>query len=141
MAARMWRVALAVLGAFGLAVSGGCGSRQSQPEFIYGVPSVVSIEVAVSDGTPARVNAVVRGVVRDACTHIDSVRQSLDGDVFSLRLTTRRALADTCGDAETPFEATIPLVVRGLQPGVYEVDAGGVSATFYYQREGSAPQL
>ncbi|MCX6100994.1 MAG: hypothetical protein NTV92_06190 [Candidatus Bipolaricaulota bacterium] len=136
----MWRVALAVLGAFGLAVSGGCGSRQSQPEFIYGVPSVVSIEVTVSDGTPARVNAVVRGVVRDACTHIDS-RQSLDGDIFSLRLTTRRALADTFGDAETPLEATTPLVVRGLQPGVYEVDAGGVSATFYYQREGSAPQL
>ncbi len=141
MAAKAGRVVLAVLGALGLAFSGGCGSRQSQPEFIYGVPKVVSVEVTVSDGVPARVNAVVRGVVHDACTHIDSVRQSLDADVFLLRLTTRRALADTCSDAETAFEATIPLVVRGLQPGAYTVDAGGVSASFYYQREGAAPQL
>jgi inhibitor of cysteine peptidase len=141
MAARAWRVALAVLGALGLAFSGGCGSRQSQPEFIYGVPNVVSIEVVISDGTPARVSAVVRGEVHDACTHIASVRQSLEGKVFLLRLTTRRALADTCSDAAQAFEATIPLVVRGLQPGPYEVDAGDVSATFYYQREGAAPQL
>jgi inhibitor of cysteine peptidase len=141
MAAKAGRVVLAVLGALGLAFSGGCGSRQSQPEFIYGMPNVVSIEVIVGDGTPARVTAVVRGLVSDECTKIYTIRQSLTGKTFLLQLSTRRPLTQACTTGTFAFEAPIPLVVRGLQPGAYEVDAGGVSATFYYQREGSAPQL
>ena len=139
--ARSWRIAAAVVGTLGLALSGGCGARRSEPQYLYGVPNVEAIEVTIGGGSTVRVNAVVRGTVRDLCTRINSVRQSLDGSDFSLTLTTRRALADVCADVETPFEATIPLVVRGLEPGSYTVTAGDVSTPFEYERGGMAPQL
>lgn len=107
-----------------------CASREAPPQFIFGLAQVLTIEVNVDLGSQARANAVVRGIVRDSCTRIDSVRQSLEGRIFSLTLTTRRAIsADQCRDDEVPFEATVPLVIRGLPPGEYTVTAGSASAT------------
>jgi len=139
--ARAWRIAAAVLGTLGLVFVGGCATRHSEPEYLYGVPEVWSLDVTVSDETPARADVIVRGAVRDACTQIYSVRQSFDEGVFSLTLTTRRSLSGACADAETPFEKTVPLLVRGLETGEYTVVAGDASTTFLFRREGTAPQL
>jgi hypothetical protein len=132
---------LLALGALGLGLCFGCESRQRQPEYIYGVPNVTAIEVTVSQGMPARVSAVIRGTVRDPCTRIGSVTQELEGRVFTLSLTTRRALEDTCTDVETPFEATIPLVERGLETGDYTAVAGEISTVFFFRRTGTVPDL
>ncbi len=141
MLGRAWRVALLVLCALGFGLCVGCETRQKQPQYIYGVPNVEAVEVTVSQGAPTRVEAVVRGTVRDPCTRIASVKQDLEGKVFTLSLTTRRALDDTCTDAETPFEATIPLVERGLEPGEYTVIAGEVSTLFFFRRSGAVPDI
>ncbi len=142
MARRLLRITLVFLGAAGLLLVLGCGSRQAQPEFIFGVAQVERIEVSIDHGVPGRASAVVRGKLRDSCTRIDSIKQSLEGHVFSLTLTTRRAIAaQECPDAEVPFEVTVPLVVRGLHPGEYAVTSGGASATFLFNQAGMAPQL
>jgi len=142
MARRLLRITLVSLGAAGLLLVLGCGSRQAQPEFIFGVAQVERIEVSIDHGVPGRASAVVRGKLRDSCTRIDSIKQSLEGHVFSLTLTTRRAIAaQECPDVEVPFEATVPLVVRGLHPGAYVVTSGGASATFVFNQTGTAPQL
>lgn len=138
--ARYWRVGVAILGLLGLGLAGGCGTRQTEPEFIFGVPSVDSVEVVLPQGTETRVTVVVRGTVRDPCTRISSVKQSLVGRVLTIALTTRRALADSCLDSETPFEATVPLVERGLQAGLYTVECGDVSAPFLFRSNGG-PEL
>ncbi len=142
--ASVWRVCAAAFGLVSLGVAAcllaaGCSARQSSPEYIYGIPNVESVEVVLAPGTPIHFVAVVRGTVRDPCTRIGAVKQALEGRVVTLSLTTRRALADSCSDAETPFEATVPLMERGMQPGEYTVTAGGVSTTFLYRR--GAPEL
>ncbi len=124
-----------------LVLASGCTARTSEPKYLYGVPDVRSVDVAMVEGTSGRASVVVRGVVRDACTRIESVKQTRDGHEFVLILTTRRLLADPCSDEDTPFETTVPLIVRGLGSGEYVVTAGDVSATFYYRREGVAPSM
>jgi hypothetical protein len=142
MARRLLRITLVSVGAAGLLLALGCGSRQAQPEFIFGVAQVERIEMSVDRGVPGRASAIVRGKLRDSCTRIDSIKQSLEGHVFSLTLTTRRAIAaQECPDVEMPFEATVPLVVRGLHPGEYVVTSGGASATFVFNQMGTAPEL
>jgi hypothetical protein len=142
MACRLLRITFVALGAAGLLLVLGCGSRQAQPEYIFGVAQVERIEVSIDHGVPGRASAVVRGKLRDSCTQIDSIKQSLVDHVFSLTLTTRRAIAaQECPDAEVPFEATVPLVVRGLHAGEYTVASGGVSATFLFKQTETAPQL
>lgn len=142
MARRLLRITLVSLGSAGLLLVLGCGSRQTQPEFLFSVAQVERIEMSIDRGMPGRASAVVRGKLRDSCTRIDSIKQSLEGHVFSLTLTTRRAIAaQACPDVEVPFEATVPLVVRGLPPGEYTVAAGGASTTFLFNQAGTAPQL
>jgi hypothetical protein len=142
MARRLLQITLVFVGAAGLLLVFGCGSRQAQPEFIFSVAQVERIEVSIDRGMSGRASAVVRGKLRDSCTRIDSIKQSLEGHVFSLTLTTRRAIAaQACPDAEVPFEATVPLTVRGLPPGEYTVTSGGASATFLFNQTGTAPQL
>jgi len=142
MARGLLRITMVSLGVAGLLFVLGCGSRQAQPEFIFGVAQVERIEVSIDQGIPGRASVVVRGNLRDSCTRIDSVKQSLEGHVFSLTVTTRRAIAaQECPDAKAPFEATVPLAVRGLHPGEYTVTSGGASATFLFKQEGTAPQL
>ncbi len=138
--ARCWRLCVALVALSSLGLAWGCGTHQAEPEFIYGVPNVTSVEVVPSATANSRLTAVVRGTVRDPCTRIGSVKQAMEGRVLTIKLTTQRALADTCLDAETPFEAVVPLVQRGLQPGEYTVTAGGVSATFVF-RLGGTPEL
>lgn len=135
-----WRRIGAALGLLAVGLAFGCGTRQSEPEIVYGVPSVSSIEVVMAPGATARLTAVVRGTVRDPCTRIGSVRQSLEGRVITILLTTQRALADSCQDAETPFEASVPLVERGLEAGEYVVVAGAATTVFVY-RHGGVPEL
>jgi hypothetical protein len=138
MARRLLRIILVSLGVAGLLLVLGCGSSQTQPEFIFGVAQVEKIDVSVDQGVTARASAVVRGKLRDSCMRIDSVKQSLEGHVFSVTLTTRRATAaQECPDAEVPFEVTVPLVVRGLHAGEYTVTSGSASATFFFTQPGA----
>jgi hypothetical protein len=142
MVRRLLRVTLAFFGAAGLLLVFGCGSRQAQPEFIFSVAQVERIEVSIDRGILGRASAVVRGNLRDSCTRIDSIKQSIEGHVFSLTLTTRRAIAaQECPDAEVPFEATVPLVVRGLHAGEYTVTSGSASATFFFTQAGATPEF
>jgi hypothetical protein len=142
MGRRLLRITLVSLGIAGLLLMLGCGSRQAQPEYIFGVAQVERIEVSIDYGVPGRASAVVRGKLRDSCMRIDSIKQSLEGQVFSVTLTTRRpTAAQECPDVEVPFEVTVPLVVRGLNAGEYTVTSGSASATFFFTQAGARVEI
>jgi hypothetical protein len=142
MARRLLRITLASLGAAMLLLALGCGSRLAQPEFIFGVAQVEMIDALVAPRLPGRASAVVHGKLRDSCTRIDSIKQSLDGHVFSLTLTTRRAIAaQECPDAEVPFEVTVPLVMRGLHAGEYTITSDSASVTFFFTPAGATREF
>ncbi len=143
MGRRRLRIAVVFFGAAWFLLVSGCASREAEPEYIYGAAQVQSIEVRVDHGMSSRATAIVRGIVRDSCTLIaEPFKQSLDGKVFFLTLTWRRAIAaEGCREVDFAFEATVPLVVRGLQPGEYTVTSNNVSTTFTFQQAEAAPQL
>ena len=91
---------------------------------------MTSLEIVITDSFPVQVVAIVCGELPDACTIIDSVSQELENRMFAVSLTTRRPVDEVCVLAVTPFEASIPLAVLGLEAGVYSVSVGGVSEIF-----------
>lgn len=108
----------------------GCSSRNSVPDYIFGTANVLEIHVTASATPTERTSVTVVGTLRDGCTSIDSVRQSLEGWSLVVTVSTRRPIEGTCHQGTVPFEKTIPLVLRGLRPGEYRVVCGGVEAAF-----------
>ncbi len=124
----------------------GCRSSKGPAEFIFGLADVSSVEVCMVNEYPTRLSAVVRGVLRDTCTRIDSVRQDpvrqdpVSGNKLVLTVTTERPLNQVCAQAVTPFEMTAPLMLEGLPPGEYFITVNGVSTTFKWSGSTAIPQ-
>jgi inhibitor of cysteine peptidase len=111
-------------------VFAGCRSTEGPPEFVYGQADIESVEIQVLGTLPFPIQAIVRGTLADACTKVDSVKQEFRGATLILIFTTRRPIDEVCVQGVTPFEASVPLALEGLQSGVYTVTANGISATF-----------
>ena len=119
----------------------GCRSGKGPAEYIFGLADVSSVEVRMVDEYPTRLSAVVRGVLRDTCTRIDSVRQELvSGNRLVLTVTTERPLSQVCAQAVTPFEMTAPLMLEGLAPGEYSIAVNGIPTTFKWSGSTAIPQ-
>jgi len=108
----------------------GCASTEEPPEYVYGEATVTGLEIVMTDSFPIQVVAIVYGELPDACTIIDSVSQELRSRTFVVSLTTRRPVSEVCALTVTPFEASVPLAILGLEAGVYSVSAGGQSEIF-----------
>lgn len=120
-----------------------CRSTKGPAEYLYREAEVESVEVLLQEMPPGGASAVVRGVVPEACTEVDEIRQDYlpNSSTFVLTLTTRRPVEAPCVQSVTPFEATVPLAIERLPDGVYTVVANGVTSTFRLERSTQVPIL
>ncbi|MEN6369112.1 MAG: hypothetical protein ABFD77_05380 [Thermotogota bacterium] len=119
----------------------GCRSSKGPAEYIFSLAEVSSVEVRRVEEYPTRLSAVVKGVLRDTCTRIDSVRQDpVSGNKLVLTVTTERPVVQVCAQAVVPFEITAPLLLEGLPPGEYSITANSVSTTFKWHGSTAIPQ-
>jgi hypothetical protein len=75
--------------------------------------------------------AVITGHTPDACSTIDGVEQSVDGNTISLTVTASRPGDLMCAQMLTPFTEEVLLETEGLEPGEYTVDVNGERSTTF----------
>ena len=118
-------LALAAVFALGLA---GCDSASS-PTLVPGTLPVESVDVVVLESFPYQLRAQVRGYLPDGCTRIDDVRQSREGNVILVTITTLRERDAICIQRIEVVERTIALE-GGYLPGAYVLRVNGVERRF-----------
>jgi hypothetical protein len=108
----------------------GDAAREADRPYTAGLAHIESVEVRITEGAPPWVDAVVRGVLPDACTALEpaDVRRLTDG--FDVTLATRRPFGARCAQGLVPFQKSITLPVEGRLPGAYVVTINGVSQSF-----------
>ncbi len=99
-------------------------------EFIYGTANVENIEIMTLESFPVQVRVSASGNLPDGCTEIDEIQTERTGNTFKINISTKRPADAICTQALVPFTETIPLEVRGLEAGIYNVDVNGVTGTF-----------
>jgi len=109
-----------------------CGSAATGPTVLPDPDTVLveQVEVLILESFPVQVHVLARGQLPDACSFIDQVIQSRQGNEFTVTLTLARRPDAKCALLATPFEQNIPLDVQGLEAGVYRVTVNGVTGTF-----------
>ena len=92
--------------------------------------ALVDQVVVLTEGEPPFEYAVeIRGNLRDGCTEIESVTQTVEDDRILITIRTVRDDDALCTMALVPFVHVEPLDVVDLEPGEYTVDVNGVTAT------------
>lgn len=111
-------------------------------EVITGTANVDEISIEILESMPLQVHVVARGYLPDGCTTIDAVRKGFDAatNTFTVTLTTQRPADAMCTAVLAPFEEVIPLPVRGLPAGSYEVVVNGTRATFALPTDNVLPE-
>ncbi|MGE5248899.1 MAG: NBR1-Ig-like domain-containing protein [Bacteroidota bacterium] len=99
-------------------------------EFSSREAQVQRVEIQTTGNEPAQVNAVVRGLLTEACAKLGESQVEYAGNTFRITVYVLSRTDVGCAQAETPFETTIPLETGGLAAGTYTVIANGVSAVF-----------
>lgn len=99
-------------------------------KFTKGEAQVETIEITILESFPVQVNVVAHGSNPDSCTLIDNVLSELDGNTFTIQITTVRPKDLDCSEVIVPFVETIPLEVAGLPAGTYKVIVNEISDTF-----------
>jgi uncharacterized protein YgiM (DUF1202 family) len=98
---------------------------------VTGVAVVQSVEIQILESRPLQVHAILRGQLPDAgCTTIASVDQSRNGNTIDLTVKTTTDPLALCAQALTPFEHIVPLDVRDLPAGKYNVRVSGIEQSF-----------
>jgi inhibitor of cysteine peptidase len=103
---------------------------EPQGDFIYGEAVIDTIDILMLESFPVQVHVRATGSLPDGCTEIDRPEVQQDGDVFLVKLITRRPAGAVCTQVLTPFEQSIPLEVVGLKAGTYLVVAGELEGSF-----------
>jgi inhibitor of cysteine peptidase len=111
---------------------GACGPVATGPTVLPDPDTVVveQIDIQILESFPVQVHVVARGKLPDACSYIDKIDQSRQGNAFTVTLSLARRPDAKCALQSTPFEQVIPLDVLGLKAGVYTVTVNGVTGTF-----------
>jgi inhibitor of cysteine peptidase len=105
------------------------GSLDEGPT-LGGKAMIDSVEVLMRESMPVQVSVSVKGNLADACTRIDEITTTRDGNTFNIDITTARPAELMCAQVLTPFEENISLEARGLKKGTYAVNVNGVTQTF-----------
>jgi inhibitor of cysteine peptidase len=118
-------------------VLGACGDTATGPTVLPDPDTVVveQVQVQILESFPVQVHVLARGKLPDACSEIDQVQQSREGNDFTVTLTLARRPNAKCALRATRFEHIIPLDVQGLKAGVYRVTVNGVTGTFELQTD------
>lgn len=98
---------------------------------------VVSLEIQFTTGDPVQVNAIVRGILGEACARLGETQVSYGSNTFMITLLQISPSDRGCEQIITPFEQTIPLDTTGLPAGEYTVKANGVSVVFSLPADGT----
>jgi hypothetical protein len=93
-----------------------------------GLASVERVEVVRDPPGRRPVRLLASGTLPDACTRLDALRRTRQGQRIELRLTTRRESGEACAPVVRPFARPIVLMVDGLSSGLYVVSVNGVEA-------------
>ncbi len=88
------------------------------------------VEVRILASNPVQIEAVIRGQLPDVCSFIQDTSVAVEGNVFNIRLTTARQLAQRCIQVLTPFEQVVRLGSPEPATGSYEVRIGEVVENF-----------
>ena len=116
---------LAVILAAGLT---SCDSA-SAPSLVPGTLPIESVEVVVLESFPYQLRAQVRGYLPDGCTRLDQVRQSREGNVITVTITTLRERDAICILSIEIVERNIALEGSYL-PGDYVLRVNDVERRF-----------
>ncbi len=105
-------------------------ATESKPETL-GQAYVTAVTITTVDETNRRATVQIQGELADGCTVIEDISVSNPvGNLFVARISTQRTAELVCTQALVPFTQTIVLELAELAPGEYEVEAGGVVASF-----------
>ena len=99
-------------------------------KYIYGNPTVESIEIMVLESFPVQIKVNARGYLPDGCTRIDEITKEKKDNTFFVNIKRVRPADMFCTEAIVPFQEVISLDVYGLKAGIYNVDVNGVNGTF-----------
>ena len=106
----------------------GCGSP-SQHSFVPGTLPIEAVDIVVLESFPYQLRAHVRGYLPDGCTRLDQVRQSREGNVITVTITTLRERDAICILRIEIVERNIALEGSYL-PGDYVLRVNGVERRF-----------
>ncbi|HET6568692.1 MAG TPA: hypothetical protein VFG50_12060 [Rhodothermales bacterium] len=84
---------------------------------------------AASAGSEIPVEVLVQGAFSDACSELDTVRQSRAGHILNVDLLVRRPRGQACTRLERPYRFYFRLDGR-YEPGSYLLKVNGVPYTF-----------
>jgi inhibitor of cysteine peptidase len=98
-----------------------------------------SVDIVFLESFPLQVHAVLKGNFPDSCTSIYRNEAKREGNVFDIKVFTKRPVNAFCSEALVPFEHTVPLDVYGLTAGSYSVKAYNVFSEFSFTQDNVQP--
>jgi len=90
---------------------------------------VETLTVWIDEGAAPRAWATVRGHLANGCTRLTGIKQSVGAQEISLHLMVQRLEGMACTQALVPFVKTVPLDLRGLEPGIIRVRVDKLTET------------
>ena len=99
-------------------------------DYTYGTANVESIQIMTLESFPVQIQVTAEGYLPDGCTEIHEIKTEREGNIFNIKISTKRPKNAVCTQAIENFKETIPLEVRGLKAGNYTVNVNGVTGSF-----------
>lgn len=112
------------------------GTETPTPALATYVPLVQSVQVKVTEGNPAKVEAVARVMFAETCAWVGKTEVKYADKTFHITVYAETYADRGCAPATEPVETRVPLDVRGLPAGDYMVTVNGVSAAFRLKSSG-----
>jgi hypothetical protein len=101
---------------------------------------VDSIDIQILESTVEPVLVIASGHLPDACSFVEQMLQTRQGNSFEITLSLARRADARCAQLPTSFEQTLHLEVAGLEAGRYTVTVNGVSDSFELMTDRDAPE-
>lgn len=95
------------------------------------------IDVAVLKSFPVQIHANLDGHLSDGCVEVGEPEVRREGNTFTITLPASRPPGRMCAQVLVPFGRSVPLPVRDLPKGEYEIRSHGAIASFTLDRDNS----
>jgi len=104
--------------------------QATQPPLKSREAQVQSVEIQTLQTDPPQINAVVRGSLTESCATLGESQVQYSSNTIGITVYAVSRSDIGCVQATTPFEAIVPLNIKGLSYGTYTVTANGVNTAF-----------
>ena len=106
-----------------------------------GIAEIVAIEILpVSQGEPTQ-RVLIQGKVPSSCAQLDEMIAERVDNIFSLKAPYSQTSIQDCNSGSVAFDKVINLDIANLDPGIYTVIGGNISATFTIAESIAAARL